>query len=178
MRKVFRDETAYRNMRSLRSSGNKSLATHAGIHEKGSFSISDLLSNTKKGDNYVKAGAVAIFIGVARGTTLEGEKVEKLTLEAYEEKANEVLAKICEDLAKKPGIVDVQIHHLLGEFNVGEDLVYVSVAGSHRTDVFPVLREAVERYKSEAPVFKKELIVDDKGMETEYWVSEKEKHKP
>jgi molybdopterin synthase catalytic subunit len=36
----------------------------------------------------------------------------------------------------------------------------------------------VERYKSEAPVFKKELIVDDKGMETEYWVSEKEKHKP
>jgi molybdopterin synthase catalytic subunit len=57
-------------------------------------------------------------------------------------------------------------------------MVYVSVAGSHRTDVFPVLREAVERYKSEAPVFKKELIVDKKGMETEYWVSEKEKHKP
>ena len=39
-----------------------------------------------------------------------------------------------------------------GEFNVGEDLVYVSVAGSHRTDVFPALREAVERYKSEAPI--------------------------
>jgi molybdopterin synthase catalytic subunit len=115
---------------------------------------------------------------VARGETLEGEKVQKLTLEAYEEKANQVLTKICDDLSKKPRIVDVQIHHLLGEFNVGEDLVYVLVAGSHRTDVFPVLREAVERYKDEAPVFKKEQIIDAKGVVTEYWVSEKEKQKP
>jgi len=151
------------------------LTTHGGVHEKGKFSVSDLLSNTKKSDNYEKAGAVALFIGVARGETLKGEKVQKLTLEAYEEKANEVLAKICEDLSKKLGIVDVQIHHLLGEFDVGEDLVYVLVAGSHRTDVFPVLREAVERYKNEAPVFKKEQIIDAKGAATEYWVSEKEK---
>jgi molybdopterin synthase catalytic subunit len=81
-------------------------------------------------------------------------------------------------LSQKPGIVDVQIHHLLGEFNIGEDLVYVSVAGSHRTDVFPVLREAVERYKKEAPIFKKERVINVKGSATEYWVSEKEKQKP
>jgi molybdopterin synthase catalytic subunit len=66
---------------------------------------------------------------------------------------------------------------LLGDFEVGEDLVYVSVAGSHRSDVFSVLREAVERYKSEVPVFKKERIVDAKGEPAEYWVSEKEKRK-
>lgn len=154
------------------------MTRHAGVHEKGKFSVSDLLNNTKKNDNYEKVGAIALFIGVARGETLEGEKVQKLTLEAYEEKANEVLAKICDDLSKKPGIVDVQIHHILGEFNVGEDLVYVSVAGSHRTDVFPVLQEAVERYKNEAPVFKKEQIIDEKGVATEYWVSEKERQKP
>ncbi|MEM3881445.1 MAG: molybdenum cofactor biosynthesis protein MoaE [Candidatus Bathyarchaeia archaeon] len=150
---------------------------HAGVHEKGTFSVPELLSSIKNSRSYEKVGAIALFIGVARGETLEGEKVEKLTLEAYEEKANEVLAKICEDLSKKPGIVDVQIHHLLGEFNVGEDLVYVSVAGSHRSQVFPVLREAVERYKSEAPVFKKERIIDSKGAVTEYWVSEKERQK-
>ncbi|MEM2080784.1 MAG: molybdenum cofactor biosynthesis protein MoaE [Candidatus Bathyarchaeia archaeon] len=150
---------------------------HAGVHEKGTFAVPDLLSSIKKNGCYEKVGAIALFIGVARGETLEGEKVEKLTLEAYEEKANEVLAKICDDLSKKPGIVDVQIHHLLGDFNVGEDLVYVSVAGSHRSDVFPVLREAVERYKSEAPIFKKERIIDSKGSATEYWVSEKETKK-
>lgn len=151
------------------------MTIHAGVHEKGTFSVPDLIGNTRKSENFEKAGAIALFIGVARGETLEGEKVQKLTLEAYEEKANEVLAKICADLSQRPGIVDVQIHHLLGEFNVGEDLVYVLVAGSHRTDVFPVLREAVERYKSEAPVFKKERVIDAKGSATEYWVSEKEK---
>ena len=150
------------------------MTAHAGVHEKGTLSILDLINSSKKSGNYEKVGAITLFIGVTRGENIEGEKIQKLTLEAYEEKANEVLTKICNDLVKKTGIVDVQIHHLLGEFNVGEDLVYVLVAGSHRTDVFPVLREAVERYKSEAPVFKKEQIIDAKGSATEYWVSEKE----
>ena len=154
------------------------MTTQAGVHEKGTFSVLDLINNVKRSDNYEKTGAMALFIGVTRGENLKGEKVHKLKLEAYEEKANQVLGKICNDLTKKPGIVDVQIHHLLGEFNVGEDLVYVLVAGSHRTDVFPVLREAVERYKSEAPVFKKEYVTDAKGATTEYWVSENEKQKP
>jgi len=154
------------------------LTARAGVHEKGTFSVSDLINNAKKSSNCEKTGAMALFIGVTRGETLEGEKVQKLKLEAYAEKANEVLDKICDDLSKKPRIVDVQIHHLLGEFDVGEEMVYVLVAGSHRTDVFPVLREAVERYKSEAPVFKKEHIIDAKGSASEYWVSEKESQKP
>ena len=148
--------------------------SNAGVHEKGTFTLTDLITNAKKNETFPKAGAIALFIGVARGETLDGKKVEKLTMEAYEEKADEVLTKICDDLSKKPGIVNVQIHHLLGDFKVGEDLVYVSVAGAHRTQVFPILREAVERYKSEAPVFKKERVIDAEGKATEQWVSEKE----
>jgi len=151
---------------------------HAGVHEKGKFSLQDLIDSIKKTDEFAKTGAIALFIGVARGKNNEGQKVQKLTLEAYEEKANEMLEKICDDLKEKPGIVDVQIHHLLGEFDVGEDLVYVSVAGSHRPEVFSVLREAVERYKHEAPVFKKEQIVNEKGVTQESWVSEKQNTNP
>ena len=155
------------------------MSTKAGVHQKGSFTAQDAIDKIKQDPNYHKAGAIGLFIGVVRGETFEGEKVEKLQLEAYEEKANAVLERICDDLTQKPGIVNVQIHHLLGEFKVGDDLVYVSVAGAHREDVFPVLREAVERYKSEAPVFKKEHIVDAKGATAEYWVSEKpHSHKP
>ena len=154
--------------------------TNAGVHEKGTFNAQDAIDNIKKDPNYPKAGAIALFIGVVRGETLKLEKetVEKLSIEAYEEKADQVLTKISEDLTKKPGIVNVQIHHLLGEFNVGDDLVYVAVAGAHRTDVFPVLREAVERYKSEVPVFKKEHVITKQGDSSEYWVSEKESHYP
>ena len=152
------------------------MTEHAGVHEKGTFSLLDLISNAKKNSKFNEAGAIAVFIGVVRGETLDGKKVVNLKMEAYEEKANEVLTTISKELSEKPGIVDVQVHHLLGEFNVGEEVVYVSVAGSHREEVFSVLREAVERYKNEAPVFKKERVVDAEGAESEYWVSEKESH--
>jgi molybdopterin synthase catalytic subunit len=143
----------------------------AGVHEKGTLSFTDLISNIKKQPAFEKAGAMATFVGVVRGMSASG-KVQKLELQAYEEKADEVLAQICNELKKKPGIVDVQIHHLVGEFKVGEDLVYVLVAGTHRQQVFPVLEEAVERYKKEAPIFKKELVATGKGEKKSYWTAE------
>lgn len=152
------------------------MVKHAGVHEKGSLSINDVLESIKCRKDFSRAGAIGLFIGVVRGETFEeGAKVEKLTLEAYEEKTNEVLGKICDDLTHKNGIVDVQIHHFIGEFNVGDDLVYVAVAGSHREQVFSVLHEAVERYKGEAPLFKKEHIITGKGKSA-YWISEKASH--
>ncbi|MEM3695258.1 MAG: molybdenum cofactor biosynthesis protein MoaE [Candidatus Bathyarchaeia archaeon] len=150
------------------------MKSQVGVHRKGELSLLDILKGVKNEPSFNKAGAVAMFIGVVRGEGAENKKVYKLELEAYEEKANEVLLTICNDLKKKPGIVDVQIHHLLGEFNVGEDIVYVLVAGSHRDNVFPVLKEAVERYKREAPIFKKEYLIDEEGEITACWVSEEE----
>ena len=129
------------------------MSAKAGVHEKGTFTAQDAIDNIKKDPNYHKAGAIGLFIGVVRGETFEGEKVENLKLEAYEEKANEVLSKICDDLSQKHGIVNVQIHHLLGDFKVGDDLVYVAVAGAHRTDVFPVLQEAVETLQKRSACF-------------------------
>ena len=149
------------------------MAIKVGVHEKGSFSFLNMIKDVKDKPDFQKAGAIALFVGVVRGETLKGEQVQKLELEAYEEKANEVLASICKDLRNREGIVDVQIHHLLGEFRVGEDLVYVLVAGSHRKHVFPVLKEAVDRYKKEAPIFKKEYIINKKGETTSYWMAER-----
>ena len=154
------------------------IAKHAGVHEKGTFNLSDLMNAVRAKPDFSKAGAMALFIGVARGETKEKETVRKLELEAYPEKADEVLEKICNQLSRKPGIIDVQIHHLVGEFNVGEELVYVAVAGSHRSNVFPILQEAVERYKHEAPIFKKEYITNKKGATKSYWVSEHESRNP
>jgi molybdopterin synthase catalytic subunit len=145
------------------------------MHKKGTLSISDVLDSVEKKPEYDGVGAITLFIGVVRGKTKKGESVKRLELEAYNEKANEVLENICRELKTRKGIVDVQIHHFTGEFKPGEDLVYVLVAGSHRTNVFPVLQEAVERYKKEAPVFKKEHVADEKGKVKSYWVSEQTK---
>ncbi|MEM2144957.1 MAG: molybdenum cofactor biosynthesis protein MoaE [Candidatus Jordarchaeaceae archaeon] len=124
------------------------------VHNKGDVSLMDIISEVKKSPDFYKAGAIACFIGVVRGKTLEDVPVEKLELEAYEEKANETLTNICEEIKSRKGIINVQIHHNLGEFKVGEEIVYVVVAGEHRKELFSALFEAVERYKKEAPIWK------------------------
>ncbi len=144
----------------------------AGVHKKSTLKLAQIIQTTKADRDFHKAGAIALFIGVVRGKT-RNKEVKKLELEAYEEKANEVLENICKDLSKREGIVDVQIHHMLGEFQVGEELVYVLVAGAHRNKIFPVLQEAVERYKKEVPIFKKEYVTNEEGKTKSYWVSER-----
>jgi molybdopterin synthase catalytic subunit len=147
-----------------------------GVHKKGKITALDVINASKNKPDFFKAGALGLFIGVVRGENLKAEKIRKLELEAYEEKANEVLKNICNNLRKRKGVVDVQIHHLLGEFKVGEDLVYVLVAANHRKNLFPVLEEAVEQYKQKAPIFKKEYAINKKGKETTYWTSEESGH--
>jgi molybdopterin synthase catalytic subunit len=151
---------------------------YKGIHKKGELSLSKLLKSVKEKPDFHRAGALATFIGVVRGKAQDGENVEKLELEAYDEEANRILGGICEELKMREGVVDVQIHHFVGEFDIGEDLVYVVIAGTHRENVFGILREAVERYKHETPVFKKEHVVDKAGINRKsYWVSEREAQK-
>lgn len=125
-----------------------------GVHNKGEINLIDIVSEIKKNPDLYKAGAIACFIGIVRGETQEGIPVEKLELETYEEKANEMLTNICEEIKNKKGIISVQIHHNLGEFKAGEEIVYVAVAGEHRKELFSALVEAVERYKKEAPIWK------------------------
>jgi molybdopterin synthase catalytic subunit len=151
------------------------LTIKIGVHEKGTINLTDILRTTKEHLDFDQTGAIALFIGVTRGKT-DNQEVEKLRIEAYEEKTNEVLLNICNELKQKNGIVDVQIHHLLGEFKVGEELVYVSVAGTHRREVFSTLREAVERFKEKALIFKKEYTTDKKGNTKSYWIGEQTDH--
>jgi molybdopterin synthase catalytic subunit len=146
---------------------------HTGICRKGELSLNNVLRSMKEDKDFGSVGAIGIFVGVVRGKSLEGHEVKRLEVEAYEEKAELALSQIRSDLIKKKGIIDVRIYHNLGEFEPGEDLVYVVVAGRHRSGVFSVLKRGVERYKHEAPFFKKEHIVDkETGKETTRWVEE------
>jgi molybdopterin synthase catalytic subunit len=145
----------------------------AGVYRKGELSFDDIISSLKENPDFRTVGAIGVFMGVARGESLEGHEVTKLEIEAYEEEADTTLSAICTELKRKKGITDVRIYHNTGEFVPGDDLIYVVVAGGHRNDVFGTLREAVERYKHEAPIFKKEhLIVRETGKHVTRWVEE------
>ena len=140
-----------------------------GIDKKGTIFLQHLIDAVKDNPDIRKSGAIATFTGIVRGVTHEGKEVDKLELEAYDEIAEKSLIKICDELRNKPGIVDVLIHHLTGTFSVGEDMVYVVVAGASRKDVFQTLIEVVERYKHETAIWKKEYLKDG----TSQWITEK-----
>jgi hypothetical protein len=89
----------------------------AGVHRKGTLSLHDVLKSVRDKTGFNKAGALAIFVGVVRGETREGERVKRLELDAYEDKANEVLENICNDLQKREDIMKRAQQNLFGLVN-------------------------------------------------------------
>ena len=145
----------------------------SGIYRKGELNFNVVLEDVRNSAEFGKAGGIAVFIGVVRGRSSDGHRVVKLEVDSYEEKAESALSRICSELAMREGIVDLRIYHIVGEFGPGDDLVYVVVAGAHRKEILGVLREAVEKYKHEAPFFKKEYLIKNESGETvTRWVEE------
>ena len=83
-----------------------------------------------------------------------------MKIDAYDEIANKNINDICADITSLRGIIDAKIIHLKGEFEISEDLVFVIVLSAHRKEGFNALKRAVERYKKELTVWKKEFYID------------------
>lgn len=144
------------------------LKQKGGVFPKGQITLEDIITAMKQEPNLGDAGALTCFIGLTRRTSRDGRTTEKLEIEAFEEKANETLDLIAREIIKKNGIIDTRIYHATGTFGIGEELVFVVVAGGHREETFPALREAVERYKKEATIWKKEYLTTGEA----YWATE------
>ena len=89
--------------------------------------------------------------------------------EAYSKVALKKLEEIRQSMVKRPGIIEVSIHHIIDKLGVGEPSLLVAVLGKHRKEVFATLSETVEQVKREVPIWKKEFT--EKGA---YWVSTSE----
>ena len=120
----------------------------------------------KRKTNIQKAGSILSFTGIVRDSSEDGRPVKGLKIDAYVEMANKIIEKICEEIKKKEGIIEVILVHYQGEFEITEDLVHVIVASAHREEGFIALRETVEKYKKEITVWKKE----DYSNGTSEWV--------
>ncbi len=129
--------------------------------------LESLLHKLRKSKDIEKAGAIGTFTGIVRAIT-EGTRTEFLEFEGYNEVAQQKMNEICAQLKEKEGIVEVLMHHMTGIIQAGEDIVYIVVAASHREQLFPALREAIERLKVEVPIWKKEHT-----LEGEWWVHDK-----
>jgi molybdopterin synthase catalytic subunit len=104
------------------------------------------------------AGAIVSFQGTTRA-------VERLEYEAYREMAQERIATIVADAIGRHGLEAAAAEHRVGSVPLGEASVVVAVSAAHREQAFAAAREIIDRIKTEAPIWKKEV----EGTE-ERWV--------
>ena len=104
------------------------------------------------------AGAIVTFQGTTRD-------VEKLTYEAYAEMAEPRIAEILGDCAENNDLKAIAAAHRIGDVPLLEPSVVVAASAAHRGEAFAGAREAIDRIKAEAPIWKKEVTA-----ESETWV--------
>ena len=134
--------------------------TKSGIYNKGEIELESIIKSIKKNPKIKKAGSIHTFTGIVRDSSIKGKPVISMKIDAYDELANKSITIICESLKQEEGIIDVKIIHLKGDFDLSEDLVYVVVASAHRREGFEVISKAVEMYKKEIAVWKREDFSD------------------
>jgi len=140
------------------------------IHSKGEVSLPDLFRKMRRNIGE-SVGAIGCFVGVVRGLSEEGERVEFLRYQSSDD-AVKKLKQIAADIEKRPNIRHVMIRHIVDQIAPGEDAIYVLVAGHGRDDVFKALPELMNRVKGEVPIWKKEVT-----ERREYWTHELERKK-
>jgi molybdopterin synthase catalytic subunit len=104
-------------------------------------------------------GAVVLFLGTVRDRQA-GRGVERITYTAYRALAARVLATIAADLEAAHAGLAVALVHRLGELAVGEASVAIATGAAHREAAYEANRRALERIKSEAPIWKLEHYAD------------------
>jgi molybdopterin converting factor subunit 1 len=106
------------------------------------------------------AGAVVTFQGMPRD-------IERLDYEAYSEMAQERIATILSDCARRHGLTAAAAEHRVGSVPAREPSVIIAVSAPHRDAAFAGGREALDRIKAEAPIWKVEVTADGRSTRVE-----------
>jgi molybdopterin synthase catalytic subunit/molybdopterin converting factor small subunit len=105
------------------------------------------------------AGALVTFQGMTRD-------VDRLDYEAYAEMAEPRIRKILAECLEKHSLQAIAGEHRVGSVPLGEASVVVAVSAAHRDAAFAGAREAIDRIKAEAPIWKRELHGEDASWVT------------
>ncbi|MGC8659962.1 MAG: molybdenum cofactor biosynthesis protein MoaE [Desulfomonilaceae bacterium] len=124
------------------------------MSKKAEDSIETLIRRVKAHPNISKAGMILCHNGIVRDfSRQDGKKVQSLSVRVDNTAIDQAKAWAL----AQPGIVAVEILALEGDFVVGDDLLYVVVAGDLRENVFNAMRDLIEKIKTGC-VRKNEII--------------------
>ena len=109
------------------------------------MNLSTLVEKIKKHPDFHKAGMILCHNGVVRASSRDGRPVSEVTVRVDRGRLETILAEI----KAMTGIVEVLAHVNEGTLKVGEDVMYVVVAGDFRENVFDAMIAAVNRIKAD-----------------------------
>lgn len=105
------------------------------------------------------AGAIVSFTGLVRAES-EGAEVSGLDLDHYPALTGKAVAAIGEAARGRFGLAGLVIVHRHGAMAPGEPIVFVAAAAGHRRAAFEAVDYMMDRLKTEAPFWKRELGPD------------------
>jgi molybdopterin synthase catalytic subunit len=108
------------------------------------MTLEEMIRSVKSHPRFSEAGMVLCHNGVVRATSRDGRSVRRVTVRADRER----LAAILAEVRRRPGIVEVLAEVREGTFAVGEDIMYIVVAGDFRENVFAALMDTVNAVKA------------------------------
>ncbi len=117
--------------------------------------VETLLANVRDDS----AGATVLFLGTVRNHN-DGYTVSGIYYEAYVRMVEEAMAKIEEETVKRWNLKKFAAVHRVGNLKIGEASVAIAVSSEHRDEAFEAGRYAIDRIKTEVPIWKKERIGD------------------
>ncbi|NOX34501.1 MAG: molybdenum cofactor biosynthesis protein MoaE [Deltaproteobacteria bacterium] len=105
-----------------------------------------MLDKIKQHPDYHKAGMILCHNGVVRATSREGREVTGLEIVVDHER----LEKIITEQKKRPGIIEILIHINEGrKLSVGDDVMFLLVAGNIRENVIGSLTDTLNQVKTQ-----------------------------
>lgn len=109
------------------------------------------------------AGGVVLFLGTVRNRS-EGRAVIGLEYETYQEMAEKRLAEVEKEVRARWRVKKMTMIHREGRLRVGEVSVAVAVSSEHRAEAFEAARFAIDRIKTSAPIWKREVLRGGKKL--------------
>lgn len=105
-----------------------------------------MIDKIKRHPDYHKAGMILCHNGVVRETSREGEMVSALEITVNHDR----LTQIISEQKKRPGIVEILIYINEGKLlKVGDDVMFLVVAGNIRENVIACLTDTLNLVKAE-----------------------------
>lgn len=106
------------------------------------------------------SGAVLIFEGTVRDHSEGLTGVVALEYEAQESMAAKVISRIVDDVSVEIAVKHIAVRHRLGKVPLGEPTIIIAVSAAHRDEAYRASRLLIDRIKHEAPIWKREILVD------------------